>query len=624
MRVVVFAATVCAAVIFAGAAHAEPGLIVGMADDGLKSAPVETSAVARDLGIRAFTLSVPWQPGESQLSAATAGALTTAVVNAGGARIVFAVYGGDQTPANPDWREHFCSYARDALARFPMVNDIVIGNEPNLSFFWQPQFGPDGSSLAPMQYLALLERCYDLLHALRPNVNVIAPATSPGGNDNPFGESNISHSPTSFILKLGAAYRASGRTRPIFDTLGHHPYPASSNERPWRSHSSDRIISVGDLDRLVASVTEAFAGTAQRVPSGGLPIWYLETGYQTTPDASKAGLYFGTENWPGPVPDEAGGEPAEPRPSPDSLAPDQATQFLDSLRLVYCQPYVQAVFNFKLRDEADLERWQSGVLWADGTRKDSYGAFRRAVAEINSRSVNCSTLKSSPATAGTTAASSATGTDTLRGRQDRRIATRLAWAAARPAAFGFARLEARLMVGDQPLAGRQVTFGFDDTLLLTTTGKHGLARVPVARPLPPGAHVVNVTYRGNRTHSPSAIKVLLRVKNSRATISTVREKRQLTSTVDGLYVRSNGRSVAGSVLVRAGGKVVRARRLNALGIAADARVAWFAGVTRNGKRFVGKIETRDRKGGDVLRLWLAGRPLRAVRGLDVRIVRTRG
>ncbi len=613
MRTTFWIAMVCAAAVWIGTAHAEPGLFVGVADDTLKSTPAQTSAVARDLGVRAFTLAVRWEPGLSGLSPGTAGSLATAVANAGGARIVFAVY-GDQAPAHPEWRDHFCSYARDALARFPSVNDVVIWNEPNLGFFWQPQYSPDGTSLAPQHYEALLERCYDVLHALRPGVNVIAPATSPGGNDNPFAFSNVSHSPTSFLVKLGAAYRASGRTRPIFDTLGHHPYPASSNERPWRSHSDARIISVGDLDRLVAATTEAFAGTAQRTPGSGLPIWYLESGYQTVPDAAKLGLYFNTETWPGPIPDDAGGEPAEPRPSPDSLAPDQSTQLVDSLRFVYCQPYVQAIFNFQLVDERDLERWQSGVLWADGTPKDSYNAFRQVVAEINARAVNCATLKSGK---GATAASA----NTLQGRLDRRTRTKLVWAAPRPAPYGFARLAARLTADGRPLRGRQVTFSVGGTLLLTTTGKTGIAQAALARPFAPGAHPVSVTFRGTSAQSPSALKVLVRVRNSKATITTAGNGRTLTAVANGFRVSSDGRSVAGSLRVRTGGRVIAARRLNALGVSRDGRFAWFAGVTPGGGRVVGKVDRTTRKGGDVLRLWVGGKALPKVQGLDVRLRR---
>jgi len=56
----------------------------------------------------------------------------------------------------------------------------------------------------------------------------------------------------------------------------------------------------------------------------------------------------------------------------------------------FWQPYVTAIFNFLLRDQPELNRWQSGVLWTDGTPKASYVAWRGAIAEANSGTVNCS------------------------------------------------------------------------------------------------------------------------------------------------------------------------------------------------------------------------------------------
>ena len=44
------------------------------------------------------------------------------------------------------------------------------------------------------------------------------------------------HPPATWFNKLSAAYKASRRTQPIFDTLGYIPHPASSAERPWTKH----------------------------------------------------------------------------------------------------------------------------------------------------------------------------------------------------------------------------------------------------------------------------------------------------------------------------------------------------------------------------------------------------
>lgn len=629
MRSALLALAILGGLAFGSPARAEPGLIVGAAEDRLQWAPAETAAIGRDLGLRAYLLTLPWDAGRTTVPDRAVATLSAAVAAAGGARVVLSIYGSAYSaPTTADARERFCSFAKDAIARVPQVNDVVIWNEPNLGYFWQPQFAPDGGSAAPAAYEALLARCWDVLHAFRAGVNVIAPATSPGGNDDPFGASNISHSPTRFLLELGAAYRASGRGQPILDTLGHHPYPAFSTERPWRAHSTDRTISVGDVERLVGAARQAFAGTVQSVPGGGLGIWYLEAGYQTIPDESKRSLYFGSEDWPGFLPDGPGAEPDRPQPPVDSLAPDQGTQLLDSLRLVYCQPYVQAVFNFLLRDEADLSKWQSGVLWADGTRKRSYEAFRRAIGVIASGSIDCARLKGStwPAEAAATPAA-APGVGKVSGARtrsvDTRIRLRLAWAAPNPVPFGYARLAARLSDGKRGLPGRYVSFGVRNGIIVSRTDARGVARASFAPPAPPGAHVVSLSVEGDRAHQPAELEQLLRVVNSKASVWSGRARRLPAALESGFFVRFDGRKVTGWLRVRAGGRLVRARRLTALGVAANGRSAWFAGVATTGARLLVSVERSPRARGGVLRLRIAGRQLPPVRGLDVGIARPR-
>ncbi len=614
----------------AGAASGAPGLVVGITDDALMATPQETASGARDLGLRAFAVSVRWSPGESTLGSSAAGSLGTAVAAAGSDRLVVAVQ-GSQAPQSLEARNQYCSYVASVLTRYPQVRDVVIWNEPNLSAFWLPQFAlfePD-TSLAPRMYEALLERCYDVLHAVQPGVNVIAPATSPWGNDDPFAASNISHSPTSFILELGRAYRAGGRTRPIFDTLGHHPYPSSSTERPWLTHSSERVISIGDLDRLVGAVEQAFGGTAQLTPARGLPIWYLESGYQTVPDASKTGLYDGLENWPGSLPADAGGEPPQPPPAAESAAPDQATQLIDSIRLAYCQPHVKAIFNFLLRDERGLAGWQSGVLWADGTRKGSYAAMRRVVAEVNAHSVDCTRLKGMtwtdpPAGKGKSSSATSSASSAAGGPErsvDRRTRSLMAWTAKNPSPYGYTRLAVRLRAGSRPLAHRYVNFRVGGTVIVASTDRKGRAAVGLTSPLLPGSHVVTVSFAGDPTHQPAAVKALVRIVNSRGIVvsGSARQQQGSHGRAD-LDVRSNGKKVEGTIVVRVGSRTVRARRLTALGIDPHASSAWFAGLAVDGSRLVVNVLTR--KGTSVVRLWVGGTQLPSLRGLRVRVARS--
>ena len=373
-----------------------PKLFFGFADDAPKWHGAAAGDAARALGAKAFRITLQWAPGRTGLTPSDVEAIDRALAATPGMRLVVAVFGerAVYAPQDEAAREQYCGYVRDLLTRYRAINDVVIWNEPNISLFWQPQFNPDKTSAAPAAYYALIARCWDVLHAARPGVNVIGPATSPIGWDNPDGPSNISHSPGNFIRRLGEAYRASGRAAPLFETVGHNVYGSTPAERPWHMHPSSPRISQGDWDKLVRNHELAFAGTAQPVPGqcvGGrcVAIWYLESGFQTAIDPHKAALYSERENVAPTVPDSVGGELDLPPPFADSPAPDQATQLADGLRLAYCQPHVEAYLNFLLWDEPDLRAWQSAPFWADRTPKDSYAALRRAVEQVNAGKVDC-------------------------------------------------------------------------------------------------------------------------------------------------------------------------------------------------------------------------------------------
>jgi hypothetical protein len=68
-------------------------------------------------------------------------------------------------------------------------------------------------------------------------------------------------------------------------------------------------------------------------------------------------------------------------------------QLVDAVRLAYCQQHVASFFNFLLTDERRLTGWQSGLLWADGSAKPAYSAFRAVIREVKLRAVNCDALR---------------------------------------------------------------------------------------------------------------------------------------------------------------------------------------------------------------------------------------
>jgi hypothetical protein len=65
------------------------------------------------------------------------------------------------------------------------------------------------------------------------------------------------------------------------------------------SHSDEAILSLGDVDRLVERLREAFRRHGATDPDSGLPIWYLETGTRRDRRRQAEHSTTGSRNWPG-------------------------------------------------------------------------------------------------------------------------------------------------------------------------------------------------------------------------------------------------------------------------------------------------------------------------------------
>src|SRR5207244_6374642 len=106
-------------------------------------------------------------------------------------------------------------------------------------------------------YESLLARTYDALKAVGPAIQVVGGAVSPRGGDVP-GTGRDTHSPTVFIRDLGAAYRSSGRTKPLMDAFAFHPYEDNSSVAPLvGTPPNSTTIALPDYARLVGLLGEA-------------------------------------------------------------------------------------------------------------------------------------------------------------------------------------------------------------------------------------------------------------------------------------------------------------------------------------------------------------------------------
>jgi hypothetical protein len=294
-------------------------------------------------------------------------------------RLVIAVDTGGsfQTPLTLSERKQFAEYTAALARALPYVRDFIIGNEPNLNRFWMPQFDGPRDAAAPA-YEALLARTYDSLKAVSPSINVIGGALAPRGADQ-FRSGRQTHSPTTFLRDLGAAYRKSRRRAPIMDMLSIHPYGEKSKTPPTALHPKSTSISIADYPKLVKLLSTAFRGTAQRGAS--LPILYGEYGVQTRIPADKLSAYTDLR-----VPSAA-----------DAVSETmQAAYYKQAVQLAYCQPTVVGLLFFHVSDEPDLDRWQSGLFYADDTPKSDLAVVKRAVQAAQAGTLACSKARPKP------------------------------------------------------------------------------------------------------------------------------------------------------------------------------------------------------------------------------------
>ena len=364
-------ALLLAAGVLAAPAHAGgPGMLVGAAEDELqKRSLVEAKAnmtLTRLAGFDSVRVTVFWGPGQTKPTAADRALLANVQTAArlAGMRVFLSVtnVGSRFTPLTDTARAEFAQYAATLARTFPLFRDIVVGNEPNINRFWMPQFNLDGSNAAAPAYLALLAETYDALKRVSPRITVIGGALSPRGGDNP-AATRPTHSPTKFLLDMGQAYRESGRTVRVMDQLAIHPYQDNSSQPPTARHPNTKTISISDYPKLVAILGEAFDGTAQ--PGSTLPLVYAEYGVESIIPAAKAKAYTGRE-------------PQTVKPVAEAT---QADYYRQAIGIAFCQPNVRAILIFHSFDEANLDRWQSGVYYADRTPKSSLKAVRAAADE---------------------------------------------------------------------------------------------------------------------------------------------------------------------------------------------------------------------------------------------------
>jgi hypothetical protein len=360
------------------AARASMSMQIGAAEDEGRNADPAVARAKMDLaeaaGFNAMRVTAIWAPGENAVPPDQLLALQSVSAAAAfdGITIWATVmpYGSRTTPLTPLARRQFASFAADLTRRVPAIPYLIIGNEPNINRYWLPQFKPDGSDAAASTYESLLAQSYDAVKKVNRDEFVIGGSVSPHGSDDPTNPRQT-HSPTAFITDLGAAYRASGRTKPIMDGFAFHPYGENSSVPPTERHPNSTSLGIADYDTLIGLLADAFDGTAQ--PGSSLPIVYDEYGIESSIPAAKSSLYHG----------------AEPKTTKPVPLDTQGQYYDQALTMTACQPNVMAMFLFHVTDETNRNRWQSGVYYPDDTPKPSRAAVLQTIDHIRSGGVDC-------------------------------------------------------------------------------------------------------------------------------------------------------------------------------------------------------------------------------------------
>ncbi len=182
--------------------------------------------------------------------------------------------------------DDFARFVADFAARYAgVVNEIIIWNEPNLSFEWG--YRP----VDPAAYKRLLQTVYAPVHAANPDVMILAAGLAPTL------EAEGSPNGLNDVLYLQQFYEAGAA--PYFDALAVHTYGFT-----------DPPEAAPALDQLNFRRAELLHEVMTRFEDAGKPVFITETGWNDHPRWTKAvrpaqrirytldAFTYAEENWP--------------------------------------------------------------------------------------------------------------------------------------------------------------------------------------------------------------------------------------------------------------------------------------------------------------------------------------
>ena len=175
------------------AALAGPGLRVGAVEDAaIWNDPGAEMDLAKLAGFDSIRMTAQWTAGQTVCRPARSRACSAprSSRRCAGSNPIVSIYnaGGELGAERPGARARSSSSSRRRSSRaLPGVTTFIVGNEPNSSVYWQPQFDAAGGDAAAKSYEQLLAATYDGIKAARPTATVIGGALDSHGNDVPTG-----------------------------------------------------------------------------------------------------------------------------------------------------------------------------------------------------------------------------------------------------------------------------------------------------------------------------------------------------------------------------------------------------------------------------------------------------
>jgi hypothetical protein len=242
-------------------------------------------------------------------------------------------------------RRYSGRYKLPGATEIARVSKWIAWNEPNNPVFLKPQWARAANGKWVVQsaidYAKICNAVVRGVKSVNASSKVACGVTAPRGNNQP-GTSRTSTSPLAFLR----AMKKAGATG--FDAYAHHPYYGSPSETPstkpppGKRGQEPTAVTLGNLDVLTRELQRLY---------GNVRLWVTEYGYQTNPPDKQYGV-------------------SQAR---------QALYMQQAWDKLAANPRVDMMIWFLLRDEARVDRWQSGLYTVTGARKTARETFERLV-----------------------------------------------------------------------------------------------------------------------------------------------------------------------------------------------------------------------------------------------------